>query len=140
MSRRKGRFAAVQILYQLEMNSQDTARALDLFWENYSQPDEHPDEARDFASRIAHGAWEQREQIDALITKTARNWSFERITPIDLSILRIARYEILYCDDIPYKVTLNEAIELGKNFGSDKSGAFINGILDNITLPDKPAP
>ena len=75
---------------------------------------------------------ESRSLIDAIIIDTAQNWSLERIAPIDRNILRAAIYEMLYCKDIPYKVTLNEAIELGKKFGSDQSGAFINGVLDSV--------
>lgn len=128
MSRRKGRSAAVQILYQLEMNAQELEQALPAFWEHYA----HGDEAREFAERIVRGVWQNRGEIDALIAEAARNWSLGRIAPIDRNILRAAVYEVLYCDDIPRKVTLNEAIELGKKFGCDKSGAFINGVLDSI--------
>lgn len=128
MSRRKGRTVAVQILYQLEMNAQDIEQTLPAFWELHV----HSDVVRDFAERIARGVWENRESLDANIVATAKNWSLERITPIDRNILRVAIYEMLYCKDIPYKVTLNEAIELGKKFGCDQSGAFINGVLDSI--------
>ena len=128
MSRRKGRTVAVQILYQLEMNAQDLEQTLPAFWELHA----HSDAVRDFAERIARGVWENRESLDAIIVATAQNWSLERITPIDRNILRVAIYEMLYCKDIPYKVTLNEAIELGKKFGSDQSGAFINGVLDSV--------
>ena len=128
MSRRKGRSVAVQILYQLEMNAQDIEQALPGFWEQHV----HSDDIMAFAERIARGVLQNRESIDALIVDTAKNWSLERIAPIDRNILRTAIYEILYCDDIPYKVTLNEAIELGKKYGCDKSGAFINGVLDSV--------
>jgi len=128
MSRRKGRSVAVQILYQLEMNAQDIEQALPVFWEHHA----HGEEVRAFAERIVRGVWQQRDAIDAVIVETTRNWSLERIAPIDRNILRAAIYEMLYCDDIPRKVTLNEAIELGKKFGCDKSGAFINGVLDSV--------
>ena len=133
MSRRKGRSVAVQILYQLEMNAQDLEQALPVFWEHNA----HDDAVRDFAERIARGVWQNRESIDAIIADTAKNWSLERIAPIDRSILRAAIYEILHCDDIPCKVTLNEAIELGKKYGCDKSGAFINGVLDSVAESQK---
>jgi N utilization substance protein B len=128
MSRRKGRTVAVQILYQLEMNAQDIEQNLPVFWEHHSCDDA----VREFAERIARGVWQNRDAIDAIITETAQNWSLERIAPIDRNILRVAIYEMLYCKDIPYKVTMNEAIELGKKFGCDQSGAFINGVLDSI--------
>ena len=69
---------------------------------------------------------------EAYNSTTAKNWSLSRITPVDRCILRVAVYEMLHCPDIPYKVTLNEAIDLGKKFGTEKSGAFINGVLDNV--------
>ena len=128
MSRRKGRSVAVQILYQLEMNGQDLEQNLPVFWEHHACDDA----AREFAERIVRGVWQNREAIDAIIVDTTQNWSHERIAPIDRNILRAAIYEIRYCEDIPYKVTLNEAIELGKKFGCDKSGAFINGVLDSV--------
>ena len=128
MSRRKGRSVAIQILYQLEMNGQDIEQNLPVFWEH----NVCDDAVREFAERIARGVWQNREAIDGVIIETAKNWSLARIGPIDRSILRAAIYEILHCEDIPYKVTLNEAIELGKKFGCDKSGAFINGVLDSV--------
>jgi transcription antitermination protein NusB len=128
MSRRKARSVAVQILYQLEMNAGDIEQALPEFWEHHS----HSEEIRQFAERIATGVWQHRAEIDAIIIDTTRNWSLERIAPIDRNILRAAIYEVLHCEDIPAKVTLNEAIELGKKFGCDKSGAFINGVLDSV--------
>jgi len=134
LGRRKAREIAVQVLYQLDMNRDDNAEhALQVFWEQYR----HTDEVREFATRLVRGAAENREKIDTAITRTSKNWSFNRITPVDRSILREAVFEILFCPDIPYKVTLNEAIELGKKFGSEKSGAFINGVLDNV-LESKP--
>lgn len=128
MSRRKSREIAIQILYQIEMSKSDAEQALQLFWENYRSADE----LKDFAVRVVQGTVEHRKEIDRAITKTAKNWSFGRITPVDRSILREAVFEIIFCPDIPYKVTLNEAIELGKKYGSEKSGAFINGVLDNV--------
>ncbi len=128
MSRRKGRSVAVQILYQLEINGQEIEQNLPVFWEHHV----HDDAVREFAERIARGVWQNRESIDTLIVDTTKNWSLKRIAPIDRNILRVAIYEILHCEDIPYKVTLNEAIELGKKYGCDKSGAFINGVLDSV--------
>lgn len=128
MSRRKSRELAVQILYQIEMSKADADKALQLFWENYPQPEP----LQEFTTLIVKGTIEHQKKIDRFIKKTATNWSMDRITPVDRGILREAVYELLFCPDIPYKVTLNEAIELGKTFGSEKSGGFINGILDNI--------
>jgi N utilization substance protein B len=128
LGRRKSREFAIQILYQIEMNKSDAEHALQTFWENYH----YPDDIKEFTNHLVKGTSEHRNQIDQMIVKTAKNWSFSRITPVDRNILREAIFEMFYCPDIPYKVTLNEAIELGKKFGSEKSGAFINGILDNV--------
>jgi N utilization substance protein B len=75
---------------------------------------------------------EHRQEIDRLIEERSENWRLNRMTIIDRNILRIAIFELLYCGDIPPKVTLNEAIDLGKRYGSEESGSFINGILDRI--------
>jgi len=71
-------------------------------------------------------------QIDSMIAKFSSNWKLGRMSRVDRNALRIAVYEMLFCDDIPFKVSINEAIDLGKTFGSEESGAFINGILDSI--------
>jgi len=96
--------------------------------ENFS-PEEGEDE---FAKRIVLGVTEHRQEIDRLIEERSENWRLNRMTIIDRNILRIAIFELSYCDDIPPKVTLNEAIDLGKRYGSEESGSFINGILDRI--------
>ena len=96
--------------------------------ENFS-PEEGEDE---FAKRIVLGVMEHRQEIDRLIKERSENWRLDRMTIIDRNILRIAIFELLYCSEIPPKVTLNEAIDLGKRYGSEESGSFINGILDRI--------
>lgn len=126
--RRKSRELAVQVLYQLDMNAADVDEALRLFFKTYP----HQDDILAFTATLVKGTLEHQGQIDSLIKKTAKNWSFDRLTPVDRSILREAVFEILFCPDIPYKVTLNEAIEMGKKYGSEKSGSFINGVLDNV--------
>jgi N utilization substance protein B len=110
------------------MTGQDALQALIQLRENFS-PDEGEDE---FAKRIVLGVMEHRQEIDRLIEGQSENWRLERMTLVDRNILRIALFELLRCDEIPPKVTLNEAIDLGKRFGSDESGSFINGILDRI--------
>ena len=85
-----------------------------------------------FLEEIVRGVLMHRQEIDRLIEHYSENWRLDRIAPIDHTILRIAIFELLYCDDIPPKVTLNEAVDLGKQYGSENSGRFINGILDRI--------
>lgn len=79
------------------------------------------------------GVWENREEIDGLIRGAAENWRLERMTFVDRNLLRLGTYEILRSPDVPYAVAINEAVELGKKFGSGESGAFLNGILDRIS-------
>jgi len=82
--------------------------------------------------RLVQGVLEYFPQLDLLIEQYSENWRLDRINMIDRNILRIALFELLYCEEIPPKVTINEAIDLGKRFGSEDSGSFINGILDRV--------
>lgn len=98
-----------------------------------------PFESLDFAEEILRGVRENRVEIDQLISEKSRNWTISRMARVDLSILRMAIFELLYRSDIPRNVTINEAIEVAKKFGTEDSPAFINGILDEVAagLPDK---
>jgi N utilization substance protein B len=126
--RRKAREVALQVLYALDVQKTAPDEAVTLFWGNFDAPEE----AQQFSSLLIEGAWSHREQIDALISGSSENWSMGRMARVDKSILRMAVFEMLYCPDIPPKVTLNEAIDLGKVYGSENSGSFINGILDAL--------
>ena len=126
--RRKAREVTLQVLYALDVHPIDPAEAIALFWSNF----EAPEDARNFSSMLIEGAWTHRERIDGLIGGSSEHWSIGRMSRVDKSILRMAVYELLFCQDIPPKVTLNEAIDLGKVYGSENSGAFINGILDAL--------
>ena len=126
--RRRSREFTLQVLYQLEITKQGALQAMVQLRENFS-PGEEEDE---FTKRIVLGVTEHRQEIDRLIEERSENWRLNRMTIIDRNILRIAIFELLYCGDIPPKVTLNEAIDLGKRYGSEESGSFINGILDRI--------
>lgn len=132
--RRRGRELALQVLYQIDVTSRDVAEALKLFWENFATNEE----ARSFCERLVRGVVEHRDEIDGLIERYAQHWKVSRMTRTDRNILRMAAYELAYCPDIPPKVTINEAVEIGKRFGSEDSGAFINGILDQITRHIRP--
>jgi N utilization substance protein B len=113
----------------MEANPLDPSEALELFWQNVSVGGQ----VKEFAARIVEGVQYHRESIDRLIEKHSEHWRMERIDRVDKNILRMGVFELLYCDDIPIKVALNEAIDLGKKFGTEESGAFINGILDRIS-------
>ena len=126
--RRKSREFALQVLYQLNITKQDATKALTEFQENFL-PNE---EADDFVKRLVLGVIEHYAELDQLIERYSENWRLDRINMIERNILRMALFELLYCEEIPPKVTLNEAIDLGKRYGSEESGSFINGLLDRI--------
>jgi N utilization substance protein B len=128
--RRKAREVALQVLYSLNFVTLDVEKAMELFWGNFVAPKAD----KEFADSLIEGAWGHREELDRLIGDSSDNWSLSRMSKVDISILRLAVFEFLYCDDIPSKVTLNEAIDLGKTFGSENSGSFINGVLDALNL------
>jgi len=129
MKRRKAREHALQILFQLDIRKEKpSAVILKRFWTEYN-PD---DEVRDFAEDIVKGTYKHLPKINNLIHQCAKNWSLDRMAVVDRNVLRMAIYEIIYRIDIPTSVTINEAIEIAKKFGTEESGAFVNGILDRV--------
>jgi transcription antitermination factor NusB len=127
-SRTRGRELALQFLYQVDLRGESAVGERDRFLR-----DEEPDkEARAFAQARIEGVLETRVELDLAIQDVAQNWDISRMAVIDRNVLRIATYELLHCKDIPPKVAINEAIEIGKRFSTSNSGAFINGILDKI--------
>lgn len=129
-ARRKAREVALQVLYSLNFVTLDVEKAMELFWGNFVAPKAD----KEFAASLIEGAWGHREELDGLIENSSDNWSLSRMSKVDISILRMAVFELLYCEDIPFKVTMNEAIDLGKTFGAENSGSFINGVLDALNL------
>jgi N utilization substance protein B len=127
--RREGRVAALQFLYAWSLNAPaDLGEDLRVFFEGKDQP-------RDtyaFGEELIHGVIEHVAEIDARIRALAQNWEFERIAKIDLAILRLAIFEMLYRKDIPPVVSINEAIDLSKQFSNADAKRFINGILDRL--------
>jgi len=126
--RRKSRECALQVLFQLNITKQEAIKALSQFQEHFSSDAE----ADEFLKRLVLGVLEHRQELDRLIEQYSENWRLDRINIIERNILRMALFELLYCEEIPPKVTINEAIDLGKRYGSGDSGGFINGILDRI--------
>jgi len=124
--RRKAREIALQVLYQIDASKIDVDEAIALFRDSFGMPQE----LVEFSTQLIKSTLDHIKEIDALIKNCSEHWSLERMSTVDKNILRMAVCEFLYCDDIPPKVTLNEAIDIGKNYGSDNSGSFINGILD----------
>lgn len=126
--RRKSRECALQVLFQLNITKQEAIKALSQFQDHFSSDGE----ADEFLKRLVLGVLEHRQELDRLIEQYSENWRLDRINIIERNILRMALFELLYCEEIPPKVTINEAIDLGKRYGSGDSGGFINGILDRI--------
>jgi len=126
--RREGRELALQILYALDLNPLNTQEALQLFRENSRSAAQ----VRIFAEELVVGVTVNCGEIDKLIAGTSKNWTISRMAKVDLNILRLAVFELIFRIDIPRNVTINEAIEVAKKFGTEDSPAFINGILDEI--------
>ena len=118
------------LLYELDFRPSDLAAVLREFWRDRVVPPE----VRAFADALVCGTAEKIAELDATIEANAAHWSLARIAPVERNILRLAAYELLFRDDIPERVAINEAIELAKLYGSEESGAFVNGILDQIRL------
>ncbi|OGP53650.1 MAG: transcription antitermination factor NusB [Deltaproteobacteria bacterium RBG_13_52_11] len=128
-TRRRARELALQMLYQMEVNPVDPHEALELFWRNVAASEA----VKEFVGRIVEGVHGNWKEIDKLIARHSEHWRLDRMDWVDKSILRMGVFELLFCDDIPPKVAMNEAVDLGKKFGAEESGAFINGILDKIS-------
>lgn len=127
--RRQGREAAVQLLYQRDLNGNPSAQeSLDCFWKIRAATDR----VKEFCNRLARGVIEHQDEIDALLRKHIDNYEMNRVAAVDRNILRLAIYEMMFRRDIPPVVSINEAIELAKSLGSPESGRFVNGILDRI--------
>jgi N utilization substance protein B len=128
-SRTKARECALQALYQLDTSGGDAKTALDGILAHFEEVD---DETTTFASELVRGVQLDRMAIDDVITKSSTNWKIDRMARVDRNILRLAVFELLRRGDVPVRVTLNEAIELGKKYGSEESSSFVNGVLDRI--------
>ncbi len=126
--RRKAREYALQGLYMHELSATPVETLTRLEWVESPVPDT----IRDFAVTLIEGSITHIGEIDDLITRYSKNWKFERLGAVDKSILRISIFAMLFLKDIPVAVTINEGIELGKIFGGEGSGQFINGILDAV--------
>lgn len=133
--RRKAREYALQGLYMYEIRQgeeEDTGRLLDIVRSFAWIDGDLSDDIRSFALQLINGVSDKINELNALINKYSKNWSIERISAVDKSILRLALYEMLFVSEVPPAVTINEGIELGKLYGGDGSAQFINGILDAV--------
>lgn len=126
--RTRARQIAMQALYQLDVRGGNAVSSIDSF---FAESDED-ESCRELAKKWCSGAWENVRQCDKLIEESAVRWSLSRLSLVDKSILRLAVYQLQFCEDIPPKVSINEAIELAKKYSGDKSPAFVNGVLDAV--------
>jgi len=126
--RTRSREIVLQVLYQLEIRGTDVIDEVDAFCiEQGKEP-----EVSDFAIKLVRGCIQEIKEIDKKITDISENWELQRMPVVDRNVLRLACYELFYMDDIPPKVSINEAIDLAKKYSTEKSGTFVNGILDKI--------
>lgn len=149
-TRRQGREIALKMIYSLFDQDLSLQVALDDFWQSFRFRDDIlgdaledaeqsvPPEVRSFAEELVHGVYDQLETIDETLHSYSTNWSLERMARVDLALLRLSAYELLYRPDIPINVVINEAIEIGKRYGTKETPAFINGILDRIARSCRP--
>jgi N utilization substance protein B len=127
-TRRKARELAMQALFFMDMRNDFSEETFERFCANFApKPDVRP-----FFLRLVRGVLAFRSELDPLIGRFSENWSLGRMSGVDRNVMRIAVFELLCCRDIPAKVSINEAVEIGKKFGTEESGAFINGIVDSI--------
>lgn len=124
MKRREAREKAFQFLFQIDINENEPNAAIREYL------DEHGED--DFLKALITGVIEKKSDIDETISENLENWTLSRLASVERTVLRMATYELLYMDDIPPNVTINEAVELGNVFGDEKSGKFINGVLSQI--------
>jgi len=127
--RRKARELALQLLYQLDLHGESSPELhLEEFWSR------HPvdGEVRSFAEMLIRGAKLHQDKIDEMITQYTENWEMDRMAVVDRNILRQAVVELLWMEDVPPKVAINEALEVAKKFSTQESSRFINGVLDRI--------
>ncbi|WP_062355988.1 transcription antitermination factor NusB [Bacillus kwashiorkori] len=121
MNRRTAREKALQIIFQVDVGGNDLHKVMD----HYDDP---------FLLEVVNGTFEHLQPIDQFIGEHLEKWSFDRLANVDKNILRMATYEMKYMDEIPYNVTINEAVEIAKKFADEKAGGFINGVLSKMKL------
>ncbi|MCD6571581.1 MAG: transcription antitermination factor NusB [Deltaproteobacteria bacterium] len=128
--RTKAREVALQYLYQVDITKRHTEETLEAFITHFVKGRD----AIRYAQELINGVYAHLEKIDELIDKASENWPVRRMSKTDRNILRISTYELTFNPDVPYRVAINEGIELAKRFGSPKSPAFVNGVLDRIRI------
>lgn len=126
-TRHQARERALQILFQHDIHGKADVH-LDEFWREYQVSDE----SKEFAERLVQGVLAHKKELDATIGKYATNWTVSRMPVVDRNILRAGLYELLWLNDVPAKVTMDEAVELAKSFGDHDASKFVNAVLDKV--------
>ena len=129
-TRRHARELAMQALFYMDTQQNGSPQMLERFCENFNLPQK----VRPFFLQLVNGVLSAQPQIDTLIERYSKNWKVQRMSCVDRNVMRLAVFEMLFCPDIPPKVSINEAIDVAKKFGTQESGAFINGIVDRIRI------
>lgn len=136
--KRMGRELAMQYLFQCDLAGEsETEATMEGFWEQAEESGEFPSnrisrKARTYAEKLIMGVQGHEFELDEMLENASKKWDVSRMSAVDRNIMRIAIFELKYCEDIPPVVSIDEAIEIGKDFSSEKSGVFINGILNGI--------
>ena len=142
--RTRSREFALQVLYQVDMNHLEVSEVFEDFWKDRSdlalsdkekeviEVDKKDIEIRQYTEKLVRGTLEKLEVLDKMIERLAEHWVINRMAYVDRNILRLSAFELLYEEEIPIKVAINEAVELAKRYGEDDSSKFVNGILDRI--------
>lgn len=130
MNRKKSREKAMELLFSITLSKDSIEEAIEVFVDNYEEDIKELD--LDYIKALLEGVEANKNEIDSIIERNLQNWKLDRISKINLTILRLGVYEIVFDENIPKKVALNEAIELGKVYSDEKSVSFINGVLDKV--------
>ncbi len=130
MSRKKSREKAMELLFSITLSKDSVEEAMEVFVDNYEDNIKELD--LDYIKNLLNGVEANKEEIDKIIEGNLQNWKLDRISKVNLTILRLGVYEIVFDENVPKKVALNEAIELGKLYSDQKSVSFINGVLDKV--------
>tara|TARA_B100000424_G_scaffold234209_1_gene197968 strand:+ start:42 stop:494 length:453 start_codon:yes stop_codon:yes gene_type:complete len=128
IGRRKTRELVVQFLFQNEFNPMPVNKAFSYFWDE----NKIIEKEKTFAEKLINGVLDKKDELDKILSNYTNNWKTERLGSVDLIVMRIALFEILYCDDVPPIVAINEAVHFANDLSSFQSGKFVNGVLDSI--------
>jgi N utilization substance protein B len=129
-TRRQARELAMQVLFSMDMNGTFSEEAV----ADYCSSFPPAKRVLPFFNYLINGVLQHKEHIDSVVERFSSNWKIRRMACVDRNVLRLAIFELLYCADVPSKVAINEAIDIGKKFGTPESGSFINGIIDSIRI------